>query len=328
MKKAPTWLQRLTGNRVRKTIFQAVVLLLLVDVGFIFLMPILRLLSMSVMNVMDLYDPTVVWIPRRWSWENYVLTYQALDYAKSVKNTVTMAGGAAILQTFSCALVGYGFARFNFPWRDKLFGLVLFALIVPPHAIIIQLFILFSKLPCDLLGEGALFTMCQDTWLQFSDFLGVSSPSWLDTYLPFLVPEAMGMGLRGALFVFIFRQFFKGMPWELEDAARIDGAGPFRVFFNVMLPPAQPAIVVVFLFSFVWHWNDSLQPAIFMKDQYFLMQQLGQVEAALSDMRYRAMWGTGAIMTAALLVVLPLLLLYVFTQRYFVESIERTGLIG
>ncbi len=323
MKKAPTWIQRLTGNRVRKLLFQTIVLLLLVDVGFIFLMPVIRLLSMSVMNVMDLYDPTVVWIPRLWSWENYALVYKALEYGKSFTNTFGMAGGSAILQTISCAVVGYGFARFKFPGRDQLFMLVLFALIVPPHAIIIQLFILFSKLPCDWLNDGLLLTTCQETWASLSN-----EPSWLNTYLPFLIPEALGMGLRGALFVFIFRQFFKGMPWELEDAARIDGAGPFRVFFNVMLPPARPAIVVVFLFSFVWHWNDSLRPAIFLKDRYFLMQQLGQVEAALSSMRYRAMWGTGAIMTAALLVVLPLLLLYAFTQRYFVESIERTGLIG
>jgi multiple sugar transport system permease protein len=325
MIKAMGRLQQRIQGRGRTLLFKTVVLLLLVDVGFIFLMPLLRLLSMSVMHVMDLYDPTVVWIPRRWSWENYRLSYLALEYAHSFKNTLGMAGGAAILQTISCAVVGYGFARFKFPGRDKLFMLVLFAMIVPPHAIIIQLFILFSKLPCDWLGDGLLFTSCQETWGLISE-----NPSWLDTYLPFLVPEALGMGLRGALFVFIFRQFFMGMPWELEDAARIDGAGPFRVFFNVMLPPAQPAIVVVFLFSFVWHWNDSLQPAIFLRSQekYFLMQRLGAVEAALSDMRYRAMWGTGTIMTSALLVVLPLLILYVFTQRYFVESIERTGLIG
>jgi multiple sugar transport system permease protein len=307
MRKAIVWIQQFIQGRGRKLVFKAIVMLLLVDVGFIFLMPVLRLLSMSVMHVMDLYDPTVVWIPRRWSWENYRLSFLALEYVKSFKNTFAMAGGAAILQTISCAIVGYGFARFQFPGRDKLFMLVLFAMIVPPHAIIIQLFILFSKLPSS-----------------------APSGTWLDTYLPFYVPEAMGMGLRGALFAFIFRQFFKGMPWELEDAGRIDGAGPFRVFFNVMLPPAQPAIVVVFLFSFVWHWNDSLQPAIFLNDvdKYFLMQRLGAVEAALADMRYRAMWGTGTIMTAALLVVLPLLILYVFTQRYFVESIERTGLIG
>ena len=310
VKETPIWVQRLTGGGARRILLRGLVILLLVDVGFIFLMPLLRLLSMSVMHVMDLYDPTVVWIPRRWSWENYKLVFLALEYPQTIKNTFTLAGGAAILQTISCAFVGYGFARFRFPGRDRLFLLVLFAMIVPPHAIFIQLFILYKSLPAP-------------------DFV-TSSTNWLDTYLPFYVPEAMGMGLRGALFVFIFRQFFKGMPWELEDAARIDGAGPLRVFFNVMLPPAQPAIVVVFLFSFVWHWNDSLQPAIFLSDtdMYVMMQQLGQVEAALDDMRYRAMWGTGAIMTAALLTILPLLVLYLFTQRYFVESIERTGLIG
>jgi multiple sugar transport system permease protein len=275
-------------------------LLLLVDVAFIFIVPILRLLSTSLMHVMDLYDPTVVWIPRRWAFENYSRAYAALEYALSFKNTVLVAGVCAILQTISCAIVGYGFARFHFPGRERLFMLVLFAMIVPPHAIIIQLFILFADL------------------------------HWLESYWPFIVPSAVGMGLRGALFVFIFRQFFKGMPWELEDAAMIDGAGPFRVFFNIMLPPAQPAIAVVFLFSLVWHWNDVLEPSIYLSrtEKFFLPQRLSIVEAALANLQLRGMWGTGTIMASALLVILPLLVLYLFTQRYFVESIERTGLIG
>jgi multiple sugar transport system permease protein len=307
MNRAKSWLWQLYHGRARRFLLKAIVILLLVDVAFIFLMPILRLISMSVMHVMDLYDPTVVWIPRRWSWENYRLAFLALEYPLSLRNTVIMAGAAAILQTLACAIVGYGFARFQFPGRDKLFMLVLFAMIVPPHAVIIPLFILFKNLPAP-----------------------TETGTWLNSYWPFLGPAAVGMGLRGALFVFIFRQFFKGMPWELEDAGRIDGAGPFRVFFNIMLPPSQPAIVVVFLFSFVWHWNDSLQPNIYLSDvdKYFLMQRLSAVEVALADMRYRAMWGTGVIMTAALLVVLPLLVLYALTQRFFVESIERTGLIG
>jgi multiple sugar transport system permease protein len=300
MKKKPTWIQQLRGQRTRTILVRAVVLLLLVDVAFIFLLPVLRLISTSLMHVMDLYDPTVEWIPRRWAWENYSRAFLALEYPLSFKNTVLVAGACAVLQTISCAVVGYGFARIRFPGQDWLFMLVLFAMIVPPQAIIIQLFILYGEL------------------------------GWLDTYLPFIVPSALGMGLRGALFVFIFRQFFKGMPWELEDAARIDGAGPLRVFFNIMLPPAQPAIVVVFLFAFVWHWNDSLEPSIYLNraEKFFLPQRLTVVEMALENLRFHAMWGTGVIMAAALLVILPLLVLYLFTQRYFVESIERTGLIG
>ncbi len=287
------------GVRARRLVSQAVVLVLLLDVAFIFMVPLLRVLSSSLMDIMDLYDPTVVWLPRRWAWENFSRAYMALDYGRSFLNTITVAGAAALLQTISCAIVGYSFARFQFPGRDRLFLLVLFVMIVPPHALIIQNFILVSKL------------------------------KWLETYWPFLVPSAFGMGLRGALFIFIYRQFFKGLPWELEDAAMIDGAGPLRIFFSVMLPLARPAILVVFLFSFVWHWNDSLEPSIFLShpEDFFLPQRLSIVESALETFQLRGMWGTGTIMAATLLVILPLIILYAFTQRYFVESIERTGLI-
>ena len=291
-----TWLK---GRRARSLITRIIMLLLLVDIAYIFIMPILRLVSTSLMNIIDLYDPTVVWLPRRWALENYTQAFTALAYGEAFCNTLLISGACAFLQTFSCALVGYGFARFKFPGRDRLFYLVLFAMIVPPHAIIIQLFVMVSRL------------------------------HWLESYYPFLMPSAFGMGLRGALFVFIYRQFFKGLPWELEDSAMIDGASPLRVFYNIMLPLARPAILVVFLFSFVWHWNDDLEPSIYLSraELFFLPQRLSVVEAALSNMRLRAMWGTGTIMAATLLVILPLLVLYFFTQRYFIESIERTGLI-
>jgi len=297
--KASLTLNWFKGRKARALITRIIVLLLLVDIAYIFVMPILRLISTSLMNIMDLYDPTVVWLPRRVAIENYTQALTALAYPQAFLNTLYISGACAILQTLSCALVGYGFARFKFPGRDRLFYLVLFAMIVPPHAIIIQLFVM------------------------------VSGMHWLESYYPFLVPSAFGMGLRGALFVFIYRQFFKGLPWELEDAAMIDGASPLRVFYNIMLPLARPAILVVFLFSFVWHWNDNLEPSIYLSrdELFFLPQRLSVVEAALSNMRLRAMWGTGTIMAATLLVILPLLLLYIFTQRYFIESIERTGLI-
>lgn len=294
-----TTLERLQGKRIRSIVSRIVMLVLLIDVAFIFLLPIMRLVSQSLMNIMDLYDPTVSWLPRRVAWENYTQAFAALAFWPAFKRTILVAGGSAILQTLSCAIVGYGFARFKFPGRDRLFLLVLFAMIVPPHAIIIQSFIQVSKL------------------------------HWLETYYPFLVPSAFGMGLRGALFIFIYRQFFKGLPWELEDAAMIDGAGPFRIFFKVMLPLAQPVILVVFLFSLVWHWNDTLEPSLYLSrpENFFLPQRLSIVESALETFQLRAMWGTGTIMAATLLVILPLILLYAFTQRYFVTSIERTGLI-
>lgn len=290
----------MTSHKLRRLFFQLVIFVLLLDVAYIFLLPLLRLASTAMMSPTDLHDPTVVWLPRQIDTDNFVRAIAALDYWKSLGNTLFVAFFAAALQTVSAAVVGYGFARLKFPGRDALFGLVLFSLIIPPQTIIIQLFVLYGKL------------------------------NWLDSYLPFLVPSAMGMGLRGALFIFIFRQFFKGMPYELEDAAYVDGAGPLRVFFSIMLPLAQPAILVVFLFSFVWHWNDNFEPSIYLTnpDKFFLPQHLNNLEAMMRALHMLLTGNTGVIMAASLLTFLPLLIIYLFARRYFVESIERTGLVG
>jgi multiple sugar transport system permease protein len=289
-----------TSHALKRLVSRVIVFLLLLDVAFIFLLPLMRLTSTSMMNTTDQHDPTVVWIPRQFANDNFDRSFAALDYWNALRNTALVSLAAALLQTLSAALVGYGFARLKFPGRDALFALVLFSLIVPPQTIIIQLFVLYSKF------------------------------GWLDSYLPFLVPSGLGMGLRGALFIFIFRQFFKGLPWELEDAAYIDGAGPLRVFFSIMLPLAQPAIVVVFLFSFVWHWNDNFEPSIYLThpDKFFLTQNLNTIESTMRALHMLMTGNTGTIMAASLLVFLPLLILYFFVQRSFVESIERTGLVG
>jgi multiple sugar transport system permease protein len=289
-----------SGHALKRFLGRAIVFVLLLDVAFIFLLPVMRLTSTAMMDTTDQHDPTVVWIPHQIAKENFEKSFAALDYWKALRNTALVSLAAALLQTLSAALVGYGFARLKFPGRDVLFLFVLFSLIVPPQTLIIQLFVLYGKL------------------------------NWLDSYLPFLVPSALGMGLRGALFIFIFRQFFKGLPWELEDAAYIDGAGPLRVFFNIMLPLARPGMIVTFLFSFVWHWNDSFEPSIYLThpDTFFLTQHLSTIESTMRALRMLMTGNTGMIMAASFLVILPMLILYVFVQRYFVESIERTGLVG
>src|SRR5439155_25841025 len=142
-------------------------------------------------------------------------------------------------QVLSCSFLAYGLAPLRFPGREPLFLLVLFTFLIPPQTIIIPLFILYRHL------------------------------GWIDTFYPFIVPSFLGHGLQGALFILVFRQFFKGLPSELEDAASIDGANPFRTFFQIMLPLARPAILVVLLFSLVWHWNDYFEPTMFFYRQDF-----------------------------------------------------------
>ena len=163
--------------------------IVLIDIAFVFLVPIFYIMATSLKTSQDLTDPTIVWIPSGFFWINYPLAFFSMAYVKSLSNSLYISLGSALGQTVSCAFVGYGFARVRFPGRDALFALVLFTFLVPPQTIIVPLFILYKNL------------------------------GWINTYQPFVVPSFFGHGLKGALFVVVFRQFFKTLPWELEEAA-------------------------------------------------------------------------------------------------------------
>jgi multiple sugar transport system permease protein len=181
-------------------------------------------------------------------------------------------------------------------------------------------------------------------------FLNFKLLHWLNTYLPLTVPEWFAQGLRGAFFIFIFRQAFKSLPYELEEAARVDGAGPFQIFWRVMLPLVRPSIAVAVVFSVVWHWNDTFGPSNFLQENYKIwplsmelqefqnavLSQNNQMAQAAQMMQQSGgttspnmvtAQDTGAIMAAVVLVILPPLLFYLLIQRTFVQGIERTGLI-
>lgn len=284
----------------------------LASLSFVFIYPMLYIVSQSFMQANDIADATVKWIPKELSFEHFRFAFDRLNFWGSFMNSTVTSLGPAVLQIVSCAIVGYGFARYRFPGHTLLLGLVLFTFLVPPQTIVVPLYMFFSDL------------------------------GWINTVLPFLVPSAFGHGLRGALFVLIFIQFFRGLPFQLEESARIDGAGAFRTFRSIMLPLAGPAMLVVFLFSVVWHWNDVFQPNLYLMltDHYNLPQRLmildTQGEQRLSDAQ--KLMGGGLIgsvptnynrsMAGALLTILPLVILYGYAQRYFVESLERTGLAG
>lgn len=159
-----------------------------------------------------------------------------------------------------------------------------------------------------------------------------SGVNLLGTYWPGIIMSATGVGLKNGLFIYIMRQFFRGMPRDLEEAAYVDGAGPFRTFISVMLPGAVPAMLVVFLFAFVWQWNDYSFTTIFMGGETLLTNKLNElpnyVRDNLSFHAHHSPLQWILINTGCLLFMAPLLILYAFLQRYFVESIERTGLVG
>lgn len=300
-------------KRSREITIKVSVYVILFSLSFVFLYPILFMISQSFMRMQDIGDATVQWIPKSLSFENFLFSIEWMKYGMRIKNTALITLLGSLAQICGCAIAGYGFARYRFPGYSIFLILLLFTFLVPPQSITVPLFLFFSNL------------------------------KWTNTFWPFAIPALFGHGLRGALFVLVFMQFFRGLPHQLEEAARIDGAGAYRAFTQIMFPLAKPAIVVVFLFSVVWHWNDTFFPNLYLAtdSKMTINQALGAMylvdagEATGVEDRPSPGDTIGSlptnnekVMAGALLSILPLLILYLFTQRYFVESVERTGIAG
>lgn len=285
----------------------------LLSLSFVFLFPLLYMVSKSMMRLQDVADATVRWVPKKLYFNNYVEAFNAIHYWKGFTNSVINSFGSAILQIISCSFIGYGFARYRFPGYVLWVALLVFTFLVPPQTIVVPLFMFFSSL------------------------------GWINTHYPFVIPALFGHGLKGALFVLIFIQFYRRLPHVFEEAARIDGAGPFRTYWQIMFPLAKPAMLVVFLFSAVWHWNDMFEPNTFLlvPDYFNLSQQMAiffgnsnmnvaqaAQQVSASDAIGLAPTLLNQIMAAVLLSVLPIVILYLFTQKYFTESVERSGIAG
>lgn len=283
-------------------------LLLIIGISYVFLFPVLYMISMSIRSPETVNDPSAVWIPRGLSLESIRVALDMLNYRESVVRTllISVAGTAASL--VSCSLVGYGFARFRFPLKNLFFAAVVLTIIVPPATISLPSFMNFQT-------------------------LGISN-----TIFVFVLPALFASGLRSGLFIFIFRQFFSGMPGDLEEAARIDGCGYLKTFVRIILPLAVPAIVTVTLFSFIWHWNEYYLSAMYFQDTEGSVMPLSvmlyNLQANLKNdpSLFNSSSTPDQIRTylqaGCLLLILPPLILYLFTQRFFTESIERTGIVG
>lgn len=312
---------KLWGSKLGTWSWSAFRASLLAGISFLLLYPILFMFSDAFKPVDQNYDPSVIWIPKSFTLQNFADAMRVMDFWNTMQTTLAVNIVSALLQVVSCMLVGYGFARFRFRGRNVLFMLVLLTIIVPPQTISSSLY--FQYRYFDLLG---LFRL-------FEQLTGIGGTvNLIGSYWAFYVPAMLGMGLRSGLYIYIFRQFFRGMPKELEDAAHIDGAGPFGTFRRIMLPNAGGALLTVLLFSIVWQWNDFYTPAMFLNNQYTLATALAAFQQNLQSLANVGGLNTDPyivstrIQAACLLAIGPLVLLYVFAQRYFTESIERTGI--
>lgn len=285
--------------------------MILLGIGFIVLYPLIYMVSCAFRERSDMNDPTVMWLPRHYTLDVIKDTWRIMDFGSMLKNTIFLNIGCSLVQVMSCAVTGYGFARFSFKGKKLLFGIVIMMILVPPQVISLPLY----------------------TQFRFFGIKGLFSVNLIDSMLTMYLPAMTANGIRSGLMILIFRQFFRGLPRELEDAACIDGCGPFMTFVRVMIPNAASAFLTVFLFSVVWYWNDYYVSTAFFTDTRTVATVLYDLDSRLS----RAIYGDSRIKPSArelivwkeagcLMSVLPILIMYVFLQKHFTEGIERSGL--
>lgn len=299
---------------ISSIIFKIVVYLLLTGLAFVFLYPFMSMLVDSVKSYSDITNNTVKWIPREIVLTNYSFAFEALDAFRTGANSILVTVFSTIGHVISCSLIAYGFARFKFPLKNLFFGFVILSILVPTQTIIIPSYI---------------------TW---------SNYKMVDTLLPMILPTFFGFGLRGGIFIFLFRQFYLRIPKSLEEAAMIDGCGRFKTFVNVVFPSTGATLIVCIMLSIVWHFNDSYEPSIYLNsyDKFMLPQMLTMLSNMLSQMQndifseigntiandVQVTYHRGVVMAATTICLAPLVIVYIALQRRFIAGVERSGLTG
>ena len=263
---------------------------LLLFFGGFFVLPWVWMISTSLKNPDELAVYPIIWIPDPVRWDNYLEAFRRAEFSRFLGNTVLVAFPSVLGALVSNALVAYGFARIRWPGRDLLFGMLLATLILPGFVTFIPLYLIFKQL------------------------------NWINSYLPLVVPTFFG----NPFFVFLLRQFFMSLPEELADAARVDGASEMRIFLQIILPLSRPALAVVALFQFIGSWNDYFGPLIYINDKALYTISLGIANMRASYGFSNFAW----IMAATCMSVLPIILLFFFAQRTFIEGIALSGLKG
>ena len=313
--------RRMTPARVANGTWKVIRGVIIIGICFIILQPLFVKLSAAVMSETDLYDSSVKYIPKNFTLDNFKMAIKGMELKTTMLRTFLLSGGVSVLQLMACLLTAYGFARFRFPGRKLLFGCILFTMIVPPQIIMLPMFMFY----------------------RFFDLLGIpsavsgSSVNLINTAWPYVIQAVTCTGFKNGLYMYILRQFFKGMPRELDEAAFVDGCGKFRTFVQIMLPSAVPMMITVFLFGFVWQWTDNFYASLYLPTTKVMATSLGSLAASVYS-QYESFGGSmnfispgfASMMnnTGVIITILPLIVLYLICQRHFIEGIERSGIVG
>ena len=340
----------LTLTFAKKVVWALVRYILLVGIAYIVLFPFFSKISASVMSYVDFNDSMVRLIPKHLSLDIYKAIFVEQDYMRAFGNTFMLSFISAIIQTFICSFIAYGFAKFKFKGNKLLFALVILTMIIPHRTLASSMKLMFANF--DIFGIFGFFSgggislfgfEYNNEFLSSINFLNTINPKvfqpdgvdLLNSYWPFMILSFCGLAFKNGLYIFLLRQFFMGVPDELEESAYIDGSGVFRTFFTIILPISVPMMITVFLFSFSWQWTDIFyaSSSMFFPDSstapYMLTTDIGfKIPASLTGLvpNNSIKWETAVKSTGGLMIIAPLVIMYLFCQKYLVQGIERSGL--
>ena len=282
------------GRTMQRRVNSTVIYTLMVLLAIIFMFPFFWTVSSSLKEPFELMTFPPTWLPATPQWGNYLRVIEKVPFLQWSLNTLFVVTISTLGSVFTASIVAYSFARFEYPGREVLFVITLATMMLPAQVTLIPQFILFNKL------------------------------GWINTLYPLWVPFMFG---GGAFFIFLLRQFFRTLPRELDEAALIDGASYWRIFISIMLPLAKPALATVAVISFIGHWNDFVNPLIYINSPEKFTLALG--------LNYFKNVPEGAglptqhlLMAASVMVIIPVLILFFAAQRYFVQGIVLSGIKG
>lgn len=309
-------------SAVKKTLFNIFVYVFFITAGYVVIYPFLYILIGSFKGASDFYDPTVTWIPKYPTLENLKASLVVLEYGKTLVMTVIYQMIPALVQFCACAIPAYGLARFKFRLKPVLIAILFVNMLVPVTMLIIPTYINYKQL--DFFGILGLLSNISGFELR---------PDILDTPFVFLLPSLFGVGLKGGLFIYIYMQFFKSLPKELEEAAYIDGAGPVRTFVSIMVPSSGSSAIVVLIFSFIWSWCDYYLPQMYLSENFPISTSLNQLGNKIGIIIAGTIGETnaavdGILIASCLLFLIPIAAFYCLLQNKFNKSIATTGLVG
>lgn len=298
-------------------------MLFLLAFEFVLLYPVIFMISNSFKVTSDTLNPAVKWFSLSPTTYGYKVALMAFDYWNGLKITFLFGIVSGLIEVVTCAVYAYGLSRFELRFKKIWMFLLIVTILIPDVMLIIPRILNFRYM--DVFGILGLFYKLTGVDLRVNI---------TDTVWTFYLPSLFGVGLKGGLFIYIYMQFFKGLPKELEEAAWIDGAGPVQTFIRIIIPSSGVVILTVFIFSFIWHWNDWLLATMYTENNHTLAFTLrnisGYIGQLWSSMKISADSSAyyGAPLAACLMFIAPPTLLYVILQRHFIESVDRVGIVG